>query len=195
MTLKTMFDHAIWAGKALFDRGVVSGSAANMSFLYDGKMYITGSGTCFGRLDEDSFAVVQGDQVLTALQPSKELPLHQILYRNCPEAQAIIHTHSRYATYWSCVLEDAPTCTIPSPTPYLAMKIGELGFVPYEAPGSKALFNAFQQRMQPHIRAYLLAKHGPIIADKTLLDAFYCIEELEEASGNAWLLRSKPGDV
>lgn len=189
MDLQTKFDHAIWAGKALFDRGMVSGSAANMSFLHDGKMFITASGTCFGRLKEDSFAVIDGERVLTSQQPSKELPLHRILYQNCPEARAIIHTHSRYATCWSCVLEDAPTCIIPSPTPYLSMKIGELGFVPYGHPGSDELFSMFQQRMQPHIRAYLLAKHGAIVADKTMLDAFYSIEELEEASANAWLLR------
>ncbi|MGI6725678.1 MAG: class II aldolase/adducin family protein [Christensenellales bacterium] len=189
MNLQTKFDHAIWVGKALFDRGIVSGSTANMSFLHEDCLFITASGTSFGRLNEDSFAIVQGERVLSPQQPSKELPLHRILYKNCPEATAIIHTHSRYTTYWSCVLQDAPTCKIPSPTPYLTMKIGELGFVPYEHPGSEALFQAFQQRIQPQIRAYLLAKHGAIIADKTMLDAFYCIEELEESSANAWLLR------
>ena len=47
---------AIWIGKSLFDRNKTSGSSANMSFLHDGKMYITKSGSCFGSLTEERMA-------------------------------------------------------------------------------------------------------------------------------------------
>lgn len=187
-SLHEKLEQAIWAGRALFERGKVTGSSANMSFLHEGKLYITGSGTCFGRLCEDSFAVLEGERLLSALRPSKELPLHRLLYKNCPESGAVIHTHSSFITYWSCVLEDAPECVLPSPTPYLAMKVGRLGFVPYEKPGTQALFDAFESRLQAGMRAYVLKNHGLILADDSILNAFYGVEEAEEAAHNAWLL-------
>ena len=47
---------AIWVANSLFNRGKVSGSSANLSFLYEDCIYITGSGTCFGTLKKEDFA-------------------------------------------------------------------------------------------------------------------------------------------
>lgn len=47
---------AIWAAKSLFERGKTSGSSANISFLHEGAIYISASGTCFGTLGPDDFA-------------------------------------------------------------------------------------------------------------------------------------------
>lgn len=49
-TLEQKMNDAIWIAKELFDRGKATGSSANLSFLHDGHIYITGSGTCFGNL-------------------------------------------------------------------------------------------------------------------------------------------------
>lgn len=37
--------------------------------------------------------------------------------------------------------------------------------------------------------AYLLKQHGPVVAGRTILDAFYGLEELEESAKTAWYLR------
>lgn len=49
---------AVWAANSLFARGKTSGSSANLSFMHEGKIYITASGTCFGTLTPDDFAIV-----------------------------------------------------------------------------------------------------------------------------------------
>jgi 3-dehydro-4-phosphotetronate decarboxylase len=181
---------AIWVGESLFFRGKVSGSAANLSFKYDNKIYITTSGSCFGRLDKDDFSILSMDgTVLNNSKPSKEWPLHLALYQKDQSVEAVIHTHSTYATYWSCQKWDGLSDLIPTPTPYLKMKVGVVGFVPYAHPGSAELFRTFENSLN-ETNCYLLENHGPILADKTMLDAFYAIEELEEAAQNAYLIKT-----
>lgn len=187
--LQKKLSDSIWIGKSLFQRGKVSGSTANLSFKDKGKIYITGTGGCFGRLSEDEFAIVKDDIVLSETRPSKELTIHKYMFESDESIKAIIHTHSTYITYWSCILEGAKEIKIPSPTPYLDMKVGKIGWVPYEKPGTEELFKAFKKSTANGYKAYVLEKHGVIVGAKTLMDAFYMLEEIEESAKNAWLLQ------
>jgi len=182
---------AIWVGKVLFDRNKATGSSANLSFLHEDKIYITGSGTCFGNLTENDFAVVdlKGNQI-SGINPSKELPLHITLYENKPSIKAVIHTHSFYSTLWSCLEHENVTDVIPDYTPYLKMKLGTVGLIPYAKPGSKLLFKLFKDRVNDS-DGYLLQNHGPVVGDKDLISAFYVLEELEESARIAWELRNE----
>ena len=42
---------------------------------------------------------------------------------------------------------------------------------------------------------FVLKNHGPIIGGKTIMDAFYGIEELEESARMAWYLSKESDDV
>ena len=52
---------------------------------------------------------------------------------------------------------------------------------PYYAPGDATLASAVREVAGKH-HAILLANHGPIVAGKSLEDAVYASEELEETS-------------
>lgn len=190
-SLEQKIREAIWIGKALFDSDKATGSSANLSFLHEGKIYITGSGTCFGNLTKDDFAVtsLEGEH-LNGIRPSKELPLHKILYEKSITIQAVIHTHSFYSTLWSCLKHENEKDIIPEYTPYLRMKIGTIGLVPYGKPGSQKLFDYFTERVNDS-DGYILQNHGPVVGDKDLMSAFYDIEELEESARIAWELRNE----
>ena len=144
-TLEQKMNDAIWIAKELFDRGKATGSSANLSFLHDGHIYITGSGTCFGNLTTESFSEVsfQG-QHLAGINPSKELPIHKLYYEKSEEIQAVIHVHSFYATIFSFLDHPDKTDIVPDYTPYLKMKVGTIGLVPYAKPGSNELFGYFE---------------------------------------------------
>lgn len=68
---------------------------------------------------------------------------------------------------------------------------------PYFPPGDAALAEAIQDRARDS-HAVLVANHGPVIAGKTLKEAQYAMEELEETAKlflmlrreNIWLLTS-----
>lgn len=193
--LKQKYADAIWIAKALFDRNKATGSSANLSFKHDGRIYITGTGTCFGRLGEEDFAILDGDgNSLGGAKPSKEYPLHLSCYRHDPEANAVIHTHSFYATAWSSLEGIDPNDAVPKYTPYLDMKLGTIRTVPYATPGTKELFELFASRLGDS-KGYLLCNHGPVVFGSSLLDAFYGIEELEESCRMAFFLNDKKGKI
>lgn len=189
--LKEKFEQAIWVGKSLFERGKTAGSSANLSFRHGDDIYITGSGTCFGTLEEESFSRVsiEGEH-LGGIKPSKEFPLHQMCYTKSAAVQAVVHTHSFYATLYSCVPHEYEESVIPDYTPYLRMKVGTVGLIPFAKPGSEELFELFRQAVNDN-DAYLLANHGPVVPGKSLMDAFYGIEELEESCHIAWELERR----
>ncbi len=199
-TLEGKLELACRIAKSYFDRGMGSGTTGNLSFMHDGKIYITASGTCFGFLTPDDFAVVpypakEGDDAGAAgngKKPSKELPLHEMVYdkllANGQTEGAVIHTHSTYAVLWSCVPGLDPKDCVPENTPYLKMQLGACGIISYEKPGSKELFDAFR-RESGDLNGWILSHHGPIVGGKDLMQAFGRSEELEESCKVAWMLR------
>lgn len=186
--LETQMNQALWIAHTLFALGKTSGSSANLSFRQGNEIYITASGTCFGTLTEEDFSVLALDgSPLRGKRASKESPLHLRLYQSHPETAAVIHTHGPHAVLWSCVPGLDPNSCIPSHTPYLNMKLGPVRLVPYAQPGSEALFAALDACLWEG-RGYLLKRHGALVGGKSLMDAFYCVEELEDASRVAWEL-------
>lgn len=181
---------AIWVAKSLFDRGKTAGSSANLSFRHGNEIYISGSGTCFGTLKESDFSVVDMDgRHIAGIKPSKELPLHQQLYKSDDTIQAVLHTHSFYSVLWSCLEHENEKDVVPGHTPYLKMKVGTIGLVPYAPPGSEELFKAFGGCIGKS-DGYLLKNHGPVITGGSMMEAFYGLEELEESVKVAWHLRN-----
>ena len=109
------------------------------------------------------------------------------LYEKSENVKAVIHTHSPYSILWSFVPDLNETDCIPDHTPYLKMKLGTVGLIPYEKPGTPELFAAFRGRAAAS-DGYLLKAHGPVVPGKSVMDAFYCLEELEESAHIAWEL-------
>lgn len=180
---------AVWVAHSLFERGKTAGSSANLSIRVGDTVYITASGTCFGRLREEDLVPIGMDgKPLSDRKPSKEWPLHLALYEKSPGIGAVIHTHSSYSVLWSFAVGDEDRDCIPPHTPYLRMKLGSVGAVPYERPGSEALFAAFRARV-PFSDGFLLRQHGPVVPGADIMEAFYNLEELEESARIAWELR------
>ena len=175
---------------SLFVRGFSVGSAGNISVrLADGYL-ITPTNSSLGRLSPErlsrldaGFAHVSGDP------PSKEVFMHRAFYAARPDAGAVVHLHSTMATAVACLPDLDPGNPIPPLTPYFVMRIGErMPVLPYYRPGDPG--------MEPAIRdaavgagAVLLANHGPVVSGRTLTDAVYAAEELEEAARLFLLLR------
>lgn len=189
--LQKKYEEAIWTAGSLFQRGKVSGSTGNISFTDKGKVYISASGTCFARLSERDFSIVDIESgEISGPRPSKELALHLTMYK-IPGVNAIIHTHSLFSVLWSCMADSIINgdC-LPLYTPYLQMRIGTVKFIPYMPPGSDELFELFAKLSDESI-ACILRNHGPIVGGKSILEAFYNLEELEESAKLAFLLSDK----
>ena len=117
--------------------------------------------------------------------------MHRAFLEARPEAGAVVHLHSTHATAVACLAAPGETAPIPPLTPYFVMRVGRsLPVVPYYRPGDPAMEPAIAEAARG-AKAVLLANHGPVVCGKTLDDAVYAAEELEEAAKLALLLRGQ----
>jgi ribulose-5-phosphate 4-epimerase/fuculose-1-phosphate aldolase len=168
---------------SLFARGFSVGSAGNISVrLADGYL-ITPTNSSFGRLDPSRLSKLDADFLhVGGDKPSKEVFMHRAFYRARPGAGAVVHLHSTQATAVSCLPDVDQANPIPPLTPYFVMRVGRrMPIVAYYRPGDAAMEPAIHSAAR-EARALLLANHGPVVSGKTLIDAVYAAEELEEAA-------------
>lgn len=191
-SLENKYNDAIWVAGALFNKGLVTGSTGNISFLHDDKIYITKSGSCFGRLDKDSFAILDLDSNLLDGKPSKEYPLHLALYNANKNNLAVIHTHSLYSTIFSCMKDISRKLDdLFAYTPYLKMLTkGKISCVDYAKPGSQELFEKFLNEVNENTNVYILKNHGIVVSANDLNSAFNIVEEFEVSAKIQNILKS-----
>lgn len=178
---------------SLFARGYSVGSAGNISVRLPDGYLMTPTNSCLGRLDpallsrlDADFAHMGGDP------PSKEVFMHRAFYRARADAGAVVHLHSTAATAAACLSDVDADNPIPPLTPYFVMRVGRrLPVVPYYRPGDAAMEPAITEQART-ARAVLLANHGPVVSGRTLTDAVYAAEELEEAAKLFLTLRGAP---
>jgi ribulose-5-phosphate 4-epimerase/fuculose-1-phosphate aldolase len=179
-------------GASLFARGYSVGSAGNISVRLDDGYLITPTNSSLGRLRaerisklDDQWNHVSGDR------PSKEVFLHRAVLQARPDAGAVVHLHSTCATAISCLDLAAPERPIAPLTPYFVMRVGRtLPIVRYYRPGDAAMeLDVYNAALSA--RALLLANHGPVVSGRSLIDAVYAAEELEESAKLALMLDGK----
>jgi ribulose-5-phosphate 4-epimerase/fuculose-1-phosphate aldolase len=177
-------------GASLFARGYSVGSAGNISVRVEDGYLITPTNSSLGRLDptrlsrlDISFRHIGGDK------PSKEVFMHRAFYLARPTAAAVVHLHSTMATAVACLPDVDESNPIPPLTPYFVMRVGQtMPLVRYYRPGDPAMEPAITAAARD-ARAVLLANHGPVVSGRSLSDAVYAAEELEEAAKLYLLLR------
>ena len=188
--LKKKLEQVVWAAHVLFQRGTVKGNTGNISIRHGDNIYISASGTCFGTLQVSDFAVMDIHGNPIEKKASKEWPLHLNVYQHRSEVEGVIHTHSTYAVLWGMQCMPGDADCMPDVTPYLRMKLGTVGCVGYGLPGSRELFDAFEKELDKS-DGWLLQRHGTVVPAKTIMDAFYAQEELEETARILWELERR----
>jgi ribulose-5-phosphate 4-epimerase/fuculose-1-phosphate aldolase len=180
-------------GKSLFDRGLTFGSAGNISVrLADGSLLATPTNVSMGELDPARISHLSATgEHLSGDKPTKEAILHRCIYCARPNAGAVVHLHSTYSVAVSILAGVSPDDVLPPLTAYYVMRVGQLPLVPYFPPGDEKLADAVLARIGT-AHAVLLANHGPVVAGKTLADAQYATEELEETAKLFLILQDRP---
>lgn len=193
MTESELRDLLCELGASLFARGYSVGSAGNISVRLPDGYLMTPTNSSLGRLDPARISKLAPDwSHLGGDKPSKEVFLHRAVLTARPEAGAVVHLHSTCATAIGCLAAPGEDAPIPPLTPYFVMRVGRrLPIVPYYRPGDSAMEPAVHAAAL-EARALLLANHGPVVSGKTLVDAVYAAEELEESAKLALMLRGMP---
>jgi 3-dehydro-4-phosphotetronate decarboxylase len=183
-------------GRSLFERGLVAGTAGNISVrLPDNAGFlITPTDACLGFLQPDQLAHVnpQGEQV-AGERASKTLTLHRRIYAADPAAHCVLHTHSTHLVALTLQGAWSADDVLPPITPYYVMKVGHVPLISYCRPGSpemaaRVVLAIDKARAAGRtVRAVLHERLGPNVWHASPAAAMATLEELEETA-RLWLM-------
>jgi L-fuculose-phosphate aldolase len=144
--------------RALRERGLVVGTAGNVSVRVGDEVAVSPSGVDYARLTADLVGVhrLDGSAVDAPLAPSSELPLHLAVYAGSTAA-AIVHTHAPASTALSTVVDEVPASHY-----YVAMFGGPVRVAPYATFGSDELAANVAAALVGRTAA-LLGNHGAVV--------------------------------
>ena len=175
-------DLIVGMAKSLFDRGLTFGSSGNISVRTGEGWLMTPTGCSMGNIDPNSISKLdKKGNLISGDPPTKESFLHLAMYEKRPQDSAVVHLHSTHSVAVSCLEGINPENVLPQITAYYVMRIGILPLIPYFPPGDLKLANVVREMASKH-HAVLLANHGPVVSGKSLKDAVYATEELEETA-------------
>lgn len=180
-------------GKILINKNLVAGSWGNISVRLDKDTFaVTPSGRSYEALQPEDIVILKNDcsVVEGAAVPSSESGLHAAIYESYPEAGAVIHTHSIYASALA-----AMRCPVPAIIEDIVQIIGsEVRCAEYALPGTDELA-ANAVRALGGKKAVLLANHGAVCWGCNLEDALMVSVILEKAAQIAVICKSCGGAV
>ena len=180
-SVKRAREKVLEAGRGMLQKGLVTATWGNISCRVEGKDYIaiTPSGMEYDKLAEEDIVVLdmQGNLIFGRRRPSIELPLHLNLYNSRQDIQAIIHTHSTYATALAC----AHKHIAPIVEEMVQVAGGDVRVAKYALPGSGKLAENVLTAIKDRY-AVLLANHGMIGTAGTLEEALKVCEIVEKAA-------------
>jgi len=169
--------------KAMDARGLNRGTSGNVSARCGEAMLVTPSGVPPERLTGDQMVLVQPDGSTPegGLRPSSEWRMHQQILNRRPDANAVVHCHSRHATILACAGREIPSM-------HYMVAVGggsSVPVAPYATFGSGELAEAVVDTLDGRAAA-LMANHGQIVVARNLDAALAIAEEVEEQAAVYW---------
>ncbi len=162
--------------RAMNALGINRGSAGNVSArAADGGFLITPTGMSYDTCEAaDIVRVDAGGTASGRRAPSSEWRFHHDIYRSRPEAGAIVHTHSTFATALACHELAVPAFH------YMVARFGggDVRCAAYATFGTQALSDAMLLALQDRC-ACLMAHHGMVAFGPDLTQALALAVELE----------------
>ena len=189
--MSTIAEQICHVGKLMFDRHLTDIAGGNISAVEGDLVYISPryAGNKY-HWDLKPDQIISGryetDELFSHPSFSREGLSHVGIYRNFPEAKAVIHAHPQNIL---------PFTTENIPIPSVLKGTQKYGIVKYhdEAPSysqeqAEAIVRVLQDqrdRIKEIAAAVLMPRHGIIIAAKDLSAAVDCLERLNT---NAWCI-------
>ena len=164
-------------GKKMLTEGLTTGTGGNLSIFIrkDQVMLITPSGIPYQETQPEDIVlldlegkVLEGDR-----KPSSEYDMHRIFYQKTPHVNAVVHTHSEYATVFACLQEEI------LPLHYIIGSVGnKIRCCDYKTFGTYELAEEVYQTSGED-RGLLLWNRGTSAVDADLASAFSVAKDIE----------------
>jgi L-fuculose-phosphate aldolase len=175
--MKKNVQEIINVGKNIYNKGLVSGKSGNISARFGDIIGITPTLTSLGNLSEEDIVLVDLDgNTLTKGKPSSEVNMHLEIYRKRPDVNAIVHTHSPYATGFA--FSDKNLKRLEG---FGAIKNPYISSIEYEKPGTEELAKSASEGIGKE-DVLILKKHGVICVSDELKEAMLLAVFVEETA-------------
>jgi L-fuculose-phosphate aldolase len=177
MSEQELRDAIVEVGKRLYARGYTASNDGNISARLDaGRLLMTPKSVCKGFMTPAMMCItdLEGRKLAGERDPSSEMQMHLEVYRQRPDAKAVVHAHPPIATGFA-------VAGIPLDRAVLAEVVTTLGSVPiaeYATPSTKELPEAVRKYVKAH-DGMLLANHGALTLGADLFSAYYKMETIE----------------
>jgi L-fuculose-phosphate aldolase len=170
-------DEILQAMERIYRYRMTTTSGGNLSIREEnGDVWITPARVDKGGLRRDDIVCVRaGGEVEGIRRPSSELPIHQEIRRRRPELGGIVHAHPTALVAFSLV-HQVPNTRLFHQARHVC---GEVGFAPYQLPGSEALGTTVAETFAQGHDSVILENHGVVTAGRTFQEAFRRFETLE----------------
>lgn len=168
--------------RAMNARGINRGAAGNVSARVDGGFVVTPTGMAYDACEAEDMAFVGMDGAPAGRRkPSSEWRFHRDIYAARPEAGAVIHAHSPFATSLACQELEIP------PFHYMIARFGgkTVRCAAYATFGTQELSDAMLAALADR-RACLMAHHGMTVFGPDLDAALELAVELETLCEQYW---------
>ena len=165
----------------LLTAGLNHGASGNCSCRDKESFLITPTGIDSSKLTTDMMVRVSlsdnASQPESKFQPSSEWQFHQAILEKYPEINAVVHTHSVFASSLSVLGQNIPAFH------YMIVVAGgdSVRCAPYAMFGTKELSDNILEAIRDR-KACLLSNHGLVAVGKDLNEAFNIAEEVEHLS-------------
>ncbi len=172
----------IAAARAMNAQGLNQGTSGNLSARTDDGLLITPSGVSYEDLRPGDIVAMGLDGTADgAMPPSSEWRFHRDILAARPEAGAVLHAHSPFATTLACLRRDIPAFH------YMIAVAGgrDIRCAPYATFGTQALADGALQALEGR-GACLLANHGMIAIAETVPAALALAVEVETLAEQYW---------
>jgi len=175
--MKKNVQEIINVGKNIYNKGLVSGKSGNISARFGDIIGITPTLTSLGNLSEEDIVLVDLDgNTLTKGKPSSEVNMHLEIYKKRSDVNAIVHTHSPYATGFAFSNK-----RIKRLEGFGEIKNPFLPYIEYEKPGTSELALKASEGIDSD-DVLVLKNHGIICVAKNLKEAESLAVFVEESA-------------
>ena len=166
-------------GRRIYDRYMVASNDGNISVrVGENEFLCTPTGVSKGFMTPECICRIDGaGNVLDAYEgyrPSSEMKMHMRVYEKRPDAGAVVHTHSKYAT---CFAINGRPLNRPVTSEAVVM-LGCVPLAPYATPSTQEVPDSIEPYLND-FDAVLLENHGALTWSEDLLSAYLKMESLE----------------
>ncbi|MCX7877134.1 MAG: class II aldolase/adducin family protein [Ignavibacteria bacterium] len=178
--------------KLCYKNGFVKATDGNLS-VRTKKNYIlsTRSCICKGKItDSDIIKTdINGKLISGKGNISTEIKLHLYVYRKRKDVNAVIHTHPKFATAFATAGIGLDKVVLPE----IYLTFGKIPLAKYATPSTDEVVSSVSKLIERY-NAVLLSNHGLVTFGKTLEEAFYFTEKVEQCAEIIFYARMLGGE-